>query len=318
MAYLSICSTVGANTGGIDCDRKRGQPVRAFIGSKQFTAAEYASEETFLAALQEAINLPAGSPNKLFPIGDFQGNTNNTEQNTTGTLGYGLNIVLREGRPAYELQLLAGQTQFAKIRAFNGSTLPVFMLDNNGAIWGTKLSNGNFKGEDAQIFISGNGFEDGNTVELKTATVTFSYTSAQDFYQNAGYMQVTFASADVQGLVDVSLASVGVVGATTKFSVIAKTAQLNGGVNIYDTYKTPLAAMANWKAFTGTNFATTVDITGVVANDSDKTWSVTFDATDYAAITTGQQIKVMLADPATLNAANVPGIESIPVIIVKP
>jgi len=225
---------------------------------------------------------------------------------------------LREGKPSYSFQLIGGQTQFANVRSFNGSTLPVFALDNNGSFWGTRLSDGSLKGEDAQLFTSGNPFEDGNAVEKKVFTTTLSYVNSNDFNNNAAYMSVSFASADVQGLVDVTVANVGAVSGTTKFSVIAKTAQINGGVNIYDTYKVPLAAVPMWKAYTGTGFATALTITSVTANDSDKTWSLVFDATAYAALASGAQIKVKLADPATLSPAGVPGIESIAVIITKP
>src|SRR6478736_4177709 len=106
---LSICSTIGSNTGGIDCDIKRGAPQKFVIGSKIFTSAEYASSALFQTALDTATNQPSGSATKMFPFPTIQGNTNNTEADTTGTLGYGLQFTMRAGRPSYTFQIICGQ-----------------------------------------------------------------------------------------------------------------------------------------------------------------------------------------------------------------
>ncbi|UXO94052.1 hypothetical protein Pan5_10 [Pseudanabaena phage Pan5] len=315
---LSICSTSGSNTGGIDCDKKRGVPQKFVLGSKVFATGDYASSATFLTALEGAINLASGSSSKMFPFPPIQGNTNNTEADVTGTLGYGLQFTLRAGRPSYTFQVLCGQTQFKNLRKFNNLTLPVLMFDDQSAVWGTLKSNGDFVGEQAQIFVSGNGWEDGNTVELKVATVTISYVDAEAFYQSAAFIAVDFSPSDVEGLVDATIASSGTVSGTTKFTAIVKTAQLNGGINLYDNYKTQLAASAAWVAKTGTGFSNSLAITGVVANDADKTWSVTFDATTYGALSSNAQIQVNLASPSVLDGLNVPGIEGVAVVITKP
>lgn len=315
---LSICSTIGANTGGIDCDKKRGTPQKFIVGSKSFSTGETASSALFLTALEAAINQASGSLTKLFPFPSINGTTNNTEADTTGTLGYGLQFVLRAGRPSYSFQMIVGQTQFAKLRKFNGATLPVFMFDDQGTVWGKLKSDGTLVGESAQIFISGNGWEDGNTVEAKTATVTISYTDAEAFFGSAGYIAVDFGPGDVEGLIDAIVTSTGVVSGTTKFLAKVKTAQINGDINIYDNYKTELAVTGAWTAKTGTSFGTTLAITGVTANDADKTWSLTFDATPYGALASAAQIKVNLASPSALDALNVPGIEGTAVVIAKP
>ena len=131
-------------------------------------------------------------------------------------------------------------------------------------------------------------------------------------------MAVDFSTTDLDGLVDATVEASGAVSGTTKFTVKVKTAQLNGAIDLYDNYKAQLAAPGVWSAKTGVGFATDLAITGVVANDSDKTWSVTFDAVPYGALASAEQIQVSLAAPSVLNAANVPGIESIPVVITKP
>lgn len=318
MPVLSLCSTVGVNTGGIDCDKKRGNPVKFFVGTGEFDSTDYAGADAFFTQLMAYVNMATGSTDKLFPFPEIQGTTPNTEANTTGALGYGLTFTLREGRPVYTFQILCGQTQYQRLRRFNKTTLPVLMLDDQSLVWGYKKTTGNFRGEYAQIFVSGNGFEDGNAAELKVATVEIAYVSAADFHDKSAYMEVEFAPSDVEGLVDAPLASVGAVSGTTKFESKIPTAKLGVTVNLYDKYKTQLAVAGAWTAKTGATFGTTLTITGVVANDSDKTWSVTFDATAYGALASAAQIKVNLADPGTLDGLNAPGIEGTAVIIVKP
>jgi hypothetical protein len=315
---VSVCSTTGANTGGIDCEKKMGVPKKPILGSKSFTSVDYASVSTFDTALLAAINQAAGSASKLFPFPEIQGNTDNTEANTEGTLGYGLKIITKEGRPAYQFQVLCGPTQFKQMRRFNRTRIPVFVLDDQNLIWGRKTAAGNFEGLMALIFVSGNGFEDANTVEKVAATVTISFESASDFYDSSVYTDTNLAVADIVGLVDAPLASVGTVAATTKFEIKIPYSKIGNYVNLYDTYETELASASMWEAHTGATFGTSLALTGVTANDSDKTWSVAFDSTAYSALASAAQIRVRLKPPATLYAANVKGIEGIAVVIAKP
>jgi hypothetical protein len=315
---VSVCSSVGANTGGIDCEKKRGVPKKMILGSKTFNSSNYADVPTFDTALLAAINQAAGSATKLFPFPEIQGNTDSTEANTEGTLGYGLKVILREGRPAYQFQVLCGPTQYKQMRKFNRTRVPVFILDDQNLVWGRKTVGSELAGLSCLIFVSGNGFEDGNTVEKVTATITVSFESAADFHDTPAYMDTNLAAADIVGLVDAPLALVGVVSANTKIEIKIPTARIGQFVNLYDTLETLLDDPARFEAFTGATFGTPLTITGITPNDADKTWTVAFDATPYAALSSGAKIKVNLVAPGTLFAAGVTGIEGVAVIIEKP
>lgn len=316
---LSLCSTVGVNTGGIDCDRKKGVPQKFLAGSAAFDSTDWADSQSMLDAILAVINLPAGSASKLFPFPTIQGNTDNTEANTEGTLGYGLKFILREGRPAYTFQILCGETQYKALRQFNNTIIPIFIIDDSSTLWGTKNASGDFIGYSALIFVSGNPFEDGTSADKKAATVTVSFTSSAQFNDNSFYFTANgWTEADLLGLKDAPLALVGAVSATTKFEIKIPTAQLGVSVNLGDFYGDELEAAGLFIAKTGANFTTALPITSVTYNTSDKTWSVAFDATAYGLLASAAQIKVYLADPAVLYAAGVTGIEGTAVIITKP
>lgn len=317
---LSICSTQGANTGGIDCEKKKGAPAKMLVGSSEFSSTNWATSAAMFTALLSKINQKAGTSDKLFPFPTIQGTTPGTEADTEGNLGYGLKIRLREGRPQYTFQVLCGSTQFKALRAFNNLRTKVFVMDEDGAIWGTKNSSGKFVGYKCLINVSGNGFEDKNSVETKVATVTISIESAAEFNENDFYFEATsFTEADLEGLKDAPLAASGAVSGTTKIEILIPTASLGLDVNLWDFFKTELASTSLWEAFTGTGYTTPLTITGVTANsDPDKTWSVVFDGTEYGALASSATIKLNLKDPATLYAAGVTGVEGIYVILTKP
>jgi hypothetical protein len=58
-------------------------------------------------------------------------------------------------------------------------------------------------------------------------------------------------------------------------------------------------------------------MTSMAVNSGNKGWDITFDSTAYTALSTGAKIKINLADPTTLDAADVTGIEGVAVIATK-
>jgi hypothetical protein len=322
---FSLCSTVGENTGGIDCDKKKGTPVKFMVGAAGFDADDWASSADMLSAILAFISQPAGSADKLFPFPTIQGNTDNTEANTEGNLGYGLKFITREGRPSYTFQILTGETQYKALRKFNNTISRVIFIDDSNTLWGTKDSTGAFVGYQCLIFVSGNSFEDGNAAEKKAATVTLSFVSAAEFHDASWYMPVDFTEADLQGLKTGNLAKVGAVSATTKVEIKIPTAQLGFDYNVHDKYHDELAVAGLWEAFSGATEAealagtTALALTGVTDNaDPDKTWSIAFDATPYGALGSNAWIMLRLKNPATLLAAGVSGLEGYRTTFQKP
>jgi hypothetical protein len=94
--------------------------------------------------------------------------------------------------------------------------------------------------------------------------------------------------------------------------------QLGADQNLYTKYATELASSSLWEAHTGATFSTTLALTSVAGDSTNKGWTVTADNTAWTALPSGTKIRFRLKDPATLLAAGVRGIEGIPIIVTKP
>ena len=313
MSQYSLCSQIGENTGAIDCDKKPGVPSKFFVGSTKITPSQYASNPLLKTAFLGAINLPRGSQGKLFPFPEIQGTTPTKEANTEGNLGYGLKFVLREGRPSWNFTIVCGDAQYKALRSFNNSTQPVIFIDQDNVLWGIKDARQNFTGFSAQIFVSGNDFEDGNDVNLKTATVSISLVSASQWNDGRVNESVDFSGADFEGLKDVKIEVVGAVAASTKVKLTIPTGSLTKEINLYDYYPAAPASI-----FVATGNGAALPITGITPNASDKTYTLAFDTTAFNALTPGQEITINLVAPADLLIAGIAGSEGIKLVTSKP
>lgn len=314
---FSLCGNVGANTGVIKCDRRRGIPKKVIVGSKEFAPGDYASQSTFDGEFLAAFSLATGDPDKLYPFPEITGVTDKADANKESTLGaFGPKVVLIEGKPAYEFDVIAGTTLEKQLRKFNGQQVPVFIVDDANVIWGKLDSNGNFLATDVLIFTTPHKFGDG--ANGQTTKVSISFVSAGDVYDSGAFIETNLSMADMAGLLDVTLAEYAAHAVNVhKIKGYIPTSSPGTSLNLYDNYADELASAALWTAFTGATFITALAITSVAKNTANKGWDITFDSTAYTALSTGAKILIGLADPATLVAADVTGVEGIPVIAVK-
>lgn len=304
MSY-SLCGTVGANTGAISCDVRRGRPVGLIIGAAVFALADYATQATFQTAFRARIQRATGVSDKLYPFPEIQGNTDQTAADKTGTLGYGLTQVLLQGKPGYLFTLIAGSTQEKALRKFNTKTVPVFIFDDGGNIWGKVDNLGNFSGTDVLISVKGKGFDDASNP--KTTDITIGFVNASDFYDTAAFAATNFGIGDIQGLVDVTGFEVSAHTSNVFHVRLAvPTAQLGTTLNPYDQFADALAVASNWKS---TGAGATLAITSVAKNTGTKSWDITTDMTAYTALAAAAVVTFQLTDPATLATAGVTGTE---------
>lgn len=318
MPVISFCGSAGANTGGVDCDIRRGKPVLFIVGSHKFTTAETLTAETFTATLLALMKLNTGNPEKMYAFPPLRGITNNTPANTEGTLGDGTTIVLGEGAPGFTGQLLIGSNTEKAIRKFNGLVLPVITLDANGVFWGTEDALGNFFGTQALLFTSPKPYSDGTSVETEVATTSVRYLSAADFSDNASAIESDVRANQLEGLVDVRLSEASVSNTNArKIKVKFKNVVKGKDFDFYDKYSTDLADVNLWSAHSGSNFQTPLTITSVVVDATLKAWTVTLDSTAYTALAANSKIKLELVGPEELDAADVIGIEGTPVVLTK-
>jgi hypothetical protein len=314
---FSLCGSVGANTGVIKCDRRRGIPKKIIIGSAVFDSTDYASASAFDAAFIADFKLATGNASKLYPFPEITGASDKTEANKESTLGaFGPKVTLIEGRPAYEFDVIAGSTLEKSLRKFNGQQVPVFIVDNSNAIWGKLDENKDFVGTDCLIFTTPHKFGDG--ANGQTTKVSISFVSASDFSDSAAFIETALSISDMVGLLDVTLAEYAAHAFNVhKMKGFIPTSSPGVSLNLYDNYADELASAALWTAFTGATFATPLTITSIAKNVSNKGWDITFDSTAYTALSAGAKIKINLATPDVLDAADVTGIEGIAFIATK-
>jgi hypothetical protein len=314
---FSLCGSVGANTGAIKCDRRRGIPKKIIIGSAEFDSDDYASASTFDAAFLASFELATGDASKLYPFPEITGVADKADANKESTLGaFGPKVVLIEGKPAYEFDVIAGTTLEKFLRRFNGQQVPVFIVDDANAIWGKLDSNDVFVGCDALIFTAPHKYGDGSNGQ--TTKVSISFVSAGDVYDSAAFIETGLSISDMVGLLDVTLYEYTAHASNVhKMKGKIETSSPGTVLDLYDSFADELAAAGVWVAHTGATYGTALAITSVAKNTSNKGWDITFDSTAYTALATSTKIKIDLADPATLSAADVTGIEGVAVIAVK-
>jgi hypothetical protein len=312
---IDLCAQASSgNTRPIACDPKRANIVSVIAGGAIYTPSDYSSMETFKAALLADCKLGSTDSGKLFPFPKVSGVTTDTEANKEFTFGNGAKITTSEGTPSYTLDTFIGTNLQRQLRKFNSQTIPVFIFDDAGNVWGKVDAAGNFSGINATLFTSGGGFGDYNTPSITKIKVAFS--SASDFYDSSRFINTDFSVDDIVGLFDATLAKVSNVSSAYKISAKVINTQLGAEKNIYDEYADSLASASLWVA---TDVATgaTITTTSVAKDATLKCWTVTLDATAWGALATGAKVKLELANPTDLATAGVTDIESVAVILTK-
>jgi hypothetical protein len=310
---LSLCGLVGANTGQIACDTKRGLPAQLFLGEAIFTPADYTDQTTMDLAILARMKLGSGSSQKLYPFPTIIATADKTTAAKYGTYGYGLQVLLVREKQGYEFEVDAGSALEKKLIVFNGKTVPIFILDDGGNIWGKFDSSKNFVGGKYQVSVSSAGFNDGSNP--KATKVTISLIDSRDFVENA--VVYTTALSVFTGLKDVYMSVLSFAANAYKIKFKIPTSFVNADLDIYDDYGTLIGA-STFTAFTGTNYATSLAITSAAIDATTKTILITFDSTAFTALTSLAKIKLVAPIPSVLDLANITGIEIASLIITKP
>lgn len=314
MAY-SLCGKSVANTGELACDKSRGILKKLFIFNGSIAAADYADDATLTAKLIALSKLSKDDSNKLFVLNEAQDLADASEANKEGSLNLGFKTVLMEGKPGYTIKLFAGGDLLKRLRKFNNQTVRLLEYDANGTVWGTK-SGTNFRGFLAKIFVTGNKIATGQNVEEGVVTISVSFLSTSEYFDNNFWSDTVGNVDDIRALNDVSL--VYKSNATNIFKVAMKImgSDLMGGYDIWNDYGSAIAALT-FTAFTGADFTTPLAITSTAADTTLEALTITFDSTAYNGLTSGDKIKLVGPTPTVLDAADVLDTEIIPVILTK-
>lgn len=312
---FSLCSTTLGNTGAILCDVSPGIPKKISVwnGSKALTAIAGSLFQPFLEASSKKSKLDS---DKLFVFPTIEDVADKSESNKEGSLNQGFKTILVEGKPGYEFKVFAGASLVPQLRKFNNQTVRVLTLDVNSRVWGTK-SGANFVGAQAKIFVTGLKFATGQNVEEGVVTISVIYLDSAELNDDATFGEVDSFSG-VVGLLDVQLSEYAVHAANVfKLQALIPTAEIGESINVYDSFATPLETAGTILAHTGATFSTSLAVTSITKNVANKGWDVTVEATAYGLLAASAPIRFSLANPTVLDAADVTGIEGLPVTAIK-
>jgi hypothetical protein len=311
----SLCGASVANTGEQACDKAKGVAKKFFIFNGTIDAADYASEEAFLAKMTANSKLSKDAANKVFVLNEIQDFADASDSNKEGSLNQGFKTVLLEGKPGYKAKVFAGADLLKRLRKFNNQTVRIIEYDANGVFWGTKTGTA-FKGYQAKLFFTGGKLATGQNVEEGTADISISYLSTSEYIDNAYWMESNGNVEDITPLLDVNLKFISNVSNVFKIGIEINGTSLLGAYNPFSEVGAAIAALT-FTAGTGANYGTALAITSVAVDNTLKCLTVTFDSTAYTALAALTQIKLTPPIPAVLDASDVTETELIPVILTK-
>jgi hypothetical protein len=311
----SLCGSAGyQNTGNINCDLLRGVPKILLVGDGTFSSSNYADQPTMDAAIVAKLKLNNGNSQKLYPFPVVEEVTDQSEAAKIGSTGLGLKFKLVRSRPGYEFGVIAGSSLEKKLIAFDGKKAPIVIFDDKSQFWGVKDSAANFAGAQWLIGVDPHGYGDGNNVKL--TKITISLVDAADFVENASVHVSALTSAVLSGLKDVAMSVLSLSSNVYKVKLKIATAKLGGDLDIWDDFGSIIAGLT-FTATTGVNYGTAMVITSVAVDNTLKALTVTFDSTQYSALSAGAKIKLIPPTVVTLDTANATGIEIGELIITK-
>jgi hypothetical protein len=301
------CTTEGGNTGYGSCFLNPKNIVGGFIVPKDFelATADLATSAATIAKLEAGTLLAAAS--RVYPLPRFENLTDNTEEATLQTLGYGGLHKTREGRYNWTYQFVDGGLCLSNaLRKFNGKKVYVIFFDADGLVVGQKVGT-SIKGIPMTLF-------DAKPFKLNDGSNVAAYNV--QFIFEALYINenIGFSAAEVADLVDIQgLQNIVLTAGTRSTNVLKATAKYGcDGEDVYDLYSTELAVVTAWVAKTPAGVV--LDITSVAVDANISGWTITLDAAD-PDYTVGVDVSLSLGTPAVLDGLGVSGFESNTIVI---
>lgn len=298
------CLIAGGNTGVGPCflDLKSIRMAILVPRNKAYSAADLVSKETLLAALQaDTLEAPR---NRVYPIKNLVGITDNTEDPTIETLGYGGSAVVRDGKYNLTFRFTEGGYCLSKaLRKFNSANISVILIDDAGQLLGWR-DGADLKGFPLELFYGlPPRLNDGSgAVSSYQFQIVFDSTYMAD---SLGFVEggtIAFWQA-LNGLQDVVLSE---ATGSAEPVVLVETAIGCSGESLFTDFETELADDALWVA---NNKATGAAITITSVSIANGVATVTLDSADPDYPVTGT-VGLKLTTPALLSAAGVDGYES--------
>lgn len=278
--------------------------VGAFIvpAGTSFSQTQTATPAAFLTALVTATSAVVNS--RLFPIGNFGEIKDGSEAAVSEKLGYGIELIVRDGSFKWAFRILKGGFWLSKaLRAFNGINVDVFFVDANNVVIGQKnvSSTGvvTFVGvPQYQVYQEPFKINDGskNTIYMQN----FSF--AGNVFDSLGAVQMNPGDLNnVKGLQNIAFTSAtrAVAVSTVKGTIGAL------GADLFATLGTALNVATLWRlqdSVTGNYYDPATGVSSVTSNASTGAYIVTGNTADPAYVA-GNPVIVSLAPASVLDAA---------------
>jgi len=299
-----VCTAAGGNTGIPDCALTLKNTVTGFLVPSAFelTAANLLTPEATLAALMTAAN--SDNPlTRIYPLPEAVGVTDNSEDVTLQTFGYGAAVPVRDGN--YNLTYAftrGGNCVNNTLQKFNGLNYRFIGVDASGVLYGTKVGT-SLKGIPLDYFYA-MPFKHNDGSNVTGFAWRISY---KPVYVNSGlgFIQLNLADVlNISGLLNINL-----VLPTPRVTNVIKVKAVTGcsGVDLYDTYSASLVTASNWLV---TEAGANITITSVALDANLKAFTITLDATDTDYNVAGPFV-VKLAAPSVLTTNGIPGYEGV-------
>lgn len=280
---------VGANTGIPGCAFIPDKFVGAILVPKNLVI-EDTDIPTIVSKLQELAM--AATKDRIYPVFRFEEITDNSEEETIATLGYGSKQIVKEGKYDFTFRITQGGLCFQnKLRTFNGSNKKVLFVDGNNVIYGTKVEGG-IAGLSMDFFYA-KPFKANDASNAAIFNVRFALSKPSEFNENVAFVKVDEDVEEaVKGLIDLELTQLAIDAGKVTVGIRTSCDK----VDIFESFGDALASGDLWKV---TKNGADVVVTSVAKSATLPGWDVSFTGTDVHVIT--------LVSPAELALANIGG-----------
>lgn len=299
------------NVGIPPCDlaKKKIKGVILADSGVTFTGADVASVPAFIAAVKTKSAAARGG--RVYPIWDILNFEDNTGEPSTGQIGNltTATIITQDAVPAFGFGYQGSEARHKTLSAMIGSSLTVFFVDEQYAVYGTDR-NGAFGGfKVLQAYSYSSKFIVSDAVNQYRFRLTLG--SIAEYREQSRYIVANSGLLSAQGLVNVNLAVQSQAANVIKVAAIA-----DGGTDLEPLYGAQIAAMA----WTAKNLQTGVAVTvsSVAKDDANSAFTVTLDNVAWGAAASGDKFQINGPASDILNNGGVKPYECVSVVVTKP
>lgn len=298
------CALLGANTGVGSCYLDIKNVVGAIIvpSGTSFSQSNTATPSAFITALAAATVAP--KTGRAYPIHAFGEIKDGSESAVSEKLGYGVELIVRDGTYKWAFRILKGGFCLSKaLRQFNSMNVDVMFVDSTGLVFGQRnvSSTGvvTFGGvPQYQIYQEPFKINDGSKNTIYMQNFSFPGNS----FDNLGAVQLQESDFEtILGLQNITLTT---AVRTTNVTVVGGVAGCVGA-DLGTTFGSGLAVAALWTlqdSVTGVFFDPSTGITSVAYSATTNQYTITANASD-PAYHAGNPVNVSLAAASVLDAA---------------